>query len=386
MSTALKPRTSSQAPHRNLAADSLLLDLYACPTTPARWPEVLDRLCTETGARSTVIQSFRLEGSRLRQRWSVQDTHTDRFVAPRNSRLSADDNPRLDLTRVQLGVDRMVRDEDLFGRDEHSLRDLREQLAAVGLGRFVGLLWQVDRHNYVSLALHRAADDRRDFSGAQLQRLAALAPHVHQAAGLAHRIEAGAELELRLRRHFDRLRCGVLICDAQGQVCWSNRGAEQLISRADSPIRLHAGALSGRTPQMSETLLNAIAATSLPGGDGAYLSLGHASRPLHLALQPLGDALPYDPGSVLLILTTPDMETPISAHALVHLFALTPAESRLVCALVAGQTLEQYAAQRGVSLGTVRGQLKQVQAKTGTSRQSELVRLVLSSAAAQIAD
>ena len=41
---------------------------------------------------------------------------------------------------------------------------------------------------------------------------------------------------------------------------------------------------------------------------------------------------------------------------------------------------------RGISSGTVRCQLKQVLAKTGTHRQAELVRLALSSAAAHVLD
>ncbi|MGF2508686.1 helix-turn-helix transcriptional regulator, partial [Ralstonia pseudosolanacearum] len=75
----------------------------------------------------------------------------------------------------------------------------------------------------------------------------------------------------------------------------------------------------------------------------------------------------------------------IPAAALAALFDLTEAESRLASALVQGDTLEQYAQRRGVSIGTVRYQLKQVLSKTGTNRQSELMRKVLCSAAAHAA-
>jgi DNA-binding CsgD family transcriptional regulator len=42
-----------------------------------------------------------------------------------------------------------------------------------------------------------------------------------------------------------------------------------------------------------------------------------------------------------------------------------------------GRSLEQVAAARGVTMNTVRSQLKQVFSKTDTKRQGELVRLVL---------
>lgn len=89
---------------------------------------------------------------------------------------------------------------------------------------------------------------------------------------------------------------------------------------------------------------------------------------------------------MLLAVTGAGAGAPISAAAIVTLFGLTPAEACLVAGLVAGYSLEQYAVRRGVSLGTVRGQLKQVLGKTGATRQAELVRLVLSSVAAQLLD
>jgi DNA-binding CsgD family transcriptional regulator len=118
-----------------------------------------------------------------------------------------------------------------------------------------------------------------------------------------------------------------------------------------------------------------------------YLALGEGARRLHLAMQPLkGDAEGGWPaGSVLIAVSGAATDSPMPAQALAGLFQLTPAESQLLAALVGGASLASYAACRGVSLGTVRVQLKQVLGKTGASRQSELVRLVLSSAAAQLA-
>ncbi len=64
------------------------------------------------------------------------------------------------------------------------------------------------------------------------------------------------------------------------------------------------------------------------------------------------------------------------------LYALTPAEAELVRLLAEGCSLDQVAEQRGVTMNTVRSQLKQVFCKTDTSRQGELVHLVLTGVAA----
>lgn len=58
------------------------------------------------------------------------------------------------------------------------------------------------------------------------------------------------------------------------------------------------------------------------------------------------------------------------------LFGLTASEAAVAAAVGAGQSLEDIAAARGVSVQTVRTQLKQIFAKTGTNRQSALAALI----------
>ncbi|MBS1158590.1 MAG: hypothetical protein H6R15_1009 [Proteobacteria bacterium] len=365
-------------------SDALLFDLYACPSEPERWSDVLDQLCTVTGARSAVVQSFSFDGKRLAPRWSAQDSHTGRHLAPRSVHLASENNPRLDTKRGFIGLNRLVRDEDLFVNDDLALRQLREQLGSLGLGRFIGTLWQIDADTYATIALHRAPGDGGDFSSRQLDQLGALSPHLQQAMRLSAKFDAANRLETQLRRQFDHLHCSMLVCDGNGRVRWMNGSAERLLA-GDYALRVLGGRLSGQKIQDSERLISALGAATIPGNKVRYLALGQPPDVLHLALQPLANlGVSGAENAVLIVLTTPASGMPVSVEALGVLFGLTPAESSLVCALVGGLSLDQYAAHRQVSLGTVRGQLKQALAKTGATRQSELVRLVLSSAAAQV--
>jgi|SRR5215207_8002403 DNA-binding CsgD family transcriptional regulator len=54
-------------------------------------------------------------------------------------------------------------------------------------------------------------------------------------------------------------------------------------------------------------------------------------------------------------------------------FGLTKAEAKLALRLMCGDTIENIAEEHGVSISTARVQLKSIFAKTGTSRQAELV-------------
>ena len=56
-------------------------------------------------------------------------------------------------------------------------------------------------------------------------------------------------------------------------------------------------------------------------------------------------------------------------------YRLTRAESRVALHIIEGGDIASYARQAGVSAGTARTQLKSVFAKTGVSRQGELIKL-----------
>jgi DNA-binding CsgD family transcriptional regulator len=81
--------------------------------------------------------------------------------------------------------------------------------------------------------------------------------------------------------------------------------------------------------------------------------------------------------AVALVVATP-VTAPAAPHAglLSGLFDLTPAEDRVARAFSEGHSVESCATYLSVSRETVRSQLKSIMAKTGTSRQSELVGLL----------
>src|SRR5262249_27192921 len=56
-------------------------------------------------------------------------------------------------------------------------------------------------------------------------------------------------------------------------------------------------------------------------------------------------------------------------------FGLTPAETRLLSSLLAGRTLAESAQALGIAMSTARTHLDNIFAKTGVTRQADLVRL-----------
>jgi DNA-binding CsgD family transcriptional regulator len=78
----------------------------------------------------------------------------------------------------------------------------------------------------------------------------------------------------------------------------------------------------------------------------------------------------------MLVIHDPSEETYLRRDILSAMFSLTSSEARLLSALSRGQTLKQYGADSHVTQNTARTHLKSVFAKTKTSRQSDLIRLI----------
>ena len=78
-----------------------------------------------------------------------------------------------------------------------------------------------------------------------------------------------------------------------------------------------------------------------------------------------------------LVLRDPARRVHLASADCIDLFQMTPAEARLACLLADGASLDECAIQLGVSRNTARSQLQAVFAKTGTRRQGDLVRLLL---------
>ena len=106
-------------------------------------------------------------------------------------------------------------------------------------------------------------------------------------------------------------------------------------------------------------------------------------RPLSVIATPIDDTDPDKSGgaSVALFVTDPERQAKPSRTVLQKLFQLTGSEAKIVQGLAEGKSLEEIAPEAGITISSARTYLKQVFAKTGTNRQADLVRMVLTSPA-----
>src|SRR5262249_8445356 len=206
----------------------------------------------------------------------------------------------------------------------------------------------------------------------------------------------GVRLLAENRRHqaledaIDRFPTGVTLLDARGNLLLANRGARRIFAQNDGlaldGTAVRAAAVSDETALRRALARSVEAAVAGRLIESAVLSVSRHSgrRPYAVMVGPLrphvGDPTAAD---AVVVLYVADLEQGVlrRREVLRELYGLTEAETQLVELLCQGSSLDEAAGARGVTMNTARSQLKQVFAKTQTSRQSELVRLVISGGA-----
>lgn len=185
----------------------------------------------------------------------------------------------------------------------------------------------------------------------------------------------------------DRLRVGVILLDERGKPLHLNRTAERLaggrsgFTAGREGLALPTGADASRLRRLIADAAAQAAGSGPAGGgclraacNGTTLKFQVIPLPRGLSERPLEQSLPGGCVAVF-VSTSGDPRLPWQRVAAIH--GLTRAEARLAALLADGVSLEQAAETLAVSVQTARSQLKTVFAKTGVTRQAELVALLL---------
>jgi DNA-binding CsgD family transcriptional regulator/PAS domain-containing protein len=262
----------------------------------------------------------------------------------------------------------------------------------------IGSLYDAARsdHNGWDAALARASRllDARDAAcGARR-----LAPHLRRAESLRAQLAELHGRQRSLEALIEGVSLGVVLLDAQGRLLSANAAARRIGSAGDG-LEVTASGLRAAEPDDQRRLARAIASARVTWGRpldaDAIVVVRRSSGPqgypvlvVPVAAASLegesGHGVASGPAALLLI-GNPTARFEPPPELVVRLYGLTPAQARLACALASGDSVEDYAERAGITISTARWTLKQVLARTGVERQSELVRLLLTGPAALLA-
>ena len=219
------------------------------------------------------------------------------------------------------------------------------------------------------------------------RRFELVTPHIRRSMLIGkvidlHRVEAAA-----LADSLDELASAMFIVDSTGRIVHANASAHRLIGEA-KVLRATNGRLAAFDPQENRVLLDVF--TAAQGGDGAVGKRGIAI-PLKARTgeRYVAHVLPLTSGArrkagvsysaaAAMFVRKAMLDLPSPPEAIAHQFKLTPAEIRVLFAIVEIGGAPEVASVLGISEQTVKTHLHRTFEKTATRRQADLVKLVAS--------
>ncbi|MBB4822563.1 DNA-binding CsgD family transcriptional regulator [Pseudomonas alcaligenes] len=188
----------------------------------------------------------------------------------------------------------------------------------------------------------------------------------------------------------DQLAVGTIILDEDGKVLQTNRVAERLLQDKDGLKLVNDGLQVGNPRDTQEfrrlvkqalqsqknNLPSVVEALRVQRPSGKA-DLGIIVRSVPLSAWNEGKQCP----SVVIFISDPEQESSAPQEIVKALFDLTPAEAQLAMLLANGLTLDEASEALGISRNTARAHLRSTFSKTGVTRQTMLVRLILRSVA-----
>jgi DNA-binding CsgD family transcriptional regulator len=189
---------------------------------------------------------------------------------------------------------------------------------------------------------------------------------------------AGPQLPECLLHAIDLLDLGIALVGREGRIAFANQAAATLLRmRKMAP---GGGRPTGQSRAVMAAIDQQLRAAIQRGSQERYFSLPIAEgRSIFLLSVPCrhSDERACDEITNILFVTEPSRHSLRDLSAIAPHYGLTRAETRLLQALVKGDTIGTYAKRVGITLNTAKGYLKQLFRKTSTARQSDLLRLIL---------
>lgn len=373
-----------QDPHGRVL--DLIGQVYDAALDERLWPHLAPRIAETFAATSTALHTRDIRRGSVDLLGLTENFRPEylasyeEYYAPRDVWVER---------ALKVGPARIVASKDLIADPELERTEIyNDWFRLLDIYYVVGSVFPVAGDEIGVIGIHRPHASST-FDEPDKALVGCFVPHLQGALQLRRRlgevgIVRGAAIET-----LDRSATATLVVDGEGRVVHANSCAERLLHGGDG-VRGLRGRVIAESPAAQMRLARLIreaAATAAGQGDrpAGTMAIPRPERlPLTVMVAPLraaGDGFGLAVPAAIVFIRDPEAST-LAVSALRDLFGLTAAEARLAGELADGHSLEQAAAGLRVTLNTVRTHLKGVFAKTGTSRQPQLVSLLLRSVAA----
>jgi DNA-binding CsgD family transcriptional regulator/PAS domain-containing protein len=219
-------------------------------------------------------------------------------------------------------------------------------------------------------------DDRR--------RLALIVPHFQRAVSIGRLFDQGKSAQAVLAQTLDNVSAGVFLVGPNGRLVFTNAPGRAILDEASLLIDRN-GVLVATVPEAQRALRAALAAAE--NGNTAADGSGPISLSTAQPGQWFASVLPLTSGDrqhtgalhsavAAVFVRRTSLANPPPLEVLAKVYKLTASEIRLLDAVMKVSGVKALAEALGLKQATVKTHLHNVFRKTGTARQSELVKLI----------
>jgi DNA-binding CsgD family transcriptional regulator/PAS domain-containing protein len=347
------------------------------------WPPILRQMGDAVRARCCAIAShdYETDTGRLEQLINID---TD-YVASYESRYAGRDvwlrqEEHFRSPGAVWSSQQIVPDDELvatdFYRDWLAPQDLLHHLFGV-----------LDRRGSVVTYLVFGRSERAGpFNESELALLRDLLPKMQRGFRAGQAFRKAQNIERVAMEALDAMPMGIVLLSGSGGVVGANLAARRIIDSGEVLSIVEGGLwvdwgwrklrfrdlISREGDRGRRNRAEEVPAFSVPRSPG--------QKPLSILVVPVGEEdtpEAEDKPVAIVFVGDPDRPVEIDPARICQIYGLSRAEARVVALLARGYRLDQVAEALGVAYETVRKHLKQVFGKTGTARQAELVRLLV---------
>ena len=223
------------------------------------------------------------------------------------------------------------------------------------------------------------------WGSSQIAMITRLVPHIRQFFRVRQALVSAQAQAMSASTLLDSPRIGVVHLDQRGRIMAVNDRALDILRRGDA-LCDRDGWLRARGPD-DQLRLERLVAAAVPTSDIVAVSGSMPLRrlsvlpPLVVHVKPVPVPQPHYGAryvAALVLIVEPGRRHPVDPDLLATALGLTSGESQVAAWLAEGRSVDQIARATGHTRGAIYWHLKQIYQKLHISRQTDLVRIVLS--------
>lgn len=343
--------------------------IYEAAIVPEKWPDVLGVMSRAVGGDGGVL--FTVARSDIS--WTTSPDLRDVFcefvrdgwaaLNPRPARMAALNHPGF------------VRDSDVFTLEEMEADPVYGFYRRTGIGWNTGTMFDTPSGDSIVFSFERAFS-KGPVPIEIVRQLDVVRPHLARGALLTARL--GLERARSMANAMSALGLPGGVLDRRGRLVAANPLFEALVP---ATVQDRRDRMVLTNPTADALLQAALSAHRdlIGAGSRSIPIVAAADRPAMIVhLLPIEGAAAdvFVAMRTLVVVTPVDRAAVPKSEVLQGLFDLTPAEARVARGIGEARSIDAIATALGISRETVRSQLKAVLAKTGLTRQQQLVALL----------